>query len=1319
LRESLTVLTGVLILILSAALVVPYFIDWSAQRGLVETQLADVLGRPVKIRGGIDLKLLPTPYLRLANVEIGTQAARPDIKVAEVQLEIALPSLLHGEVDFTEAKLVRPQLALAIENGTLPLGPPLQHFSGPMRFERISVEDGALDLADPSVGRNYKFQNISFAAEAVSLAGPFKADGTFSFAGRPSPFRLATGDENDGRLHFKLILDETAQHPRADLDADLIFAKQAEGLPALNGQMKLSGHLGGALALPWQIAGTLDGALRKAALKDLELRFGDEDHAVSFTGGATFDFGRMPQAHATLKAREIDLDRLLNKPGTSAMQRLAQSFGAVVTSNDVLLAGMPVAIDAAVESALLGGENLNAVSGSFAISAQRALAVRFEASGPERSQLRFAGNVETGDAAGFKGHIDARVGDVARFGPWLRTQIPQSAPLIAALPVRSFDISGEANISAIGFVGQNLSLRLDQSMLSGTLAYTQAVGGEPARLFADLVAPRLDLDSVPDVADAFERAKAMDLSLRLDAHAVKIGSLAEAGLWQGLGPGLGQGGLDTGRIQLKLEKTGKIAKLDDLSVTALGGADIHAHGQWDGATGDFAGSMDSARLEALAALLHRLAPGQMSDLFVKRAGDLAPAHLTLSAHAVAGPNGGVSVKSFDFAGTVGGTAIAAKIGNDPQNPADLSLTANLHAPDALALFRQLGLPALPLQGLGEGQLEIAAKGSPGKAFATSLTATLAGAKIGFAGTLQGDLAAPHAAGRLQLTSPGLTELLEATGLAFPDPALRLAADLKADVDARPSMIALSHLSGRFADTAIAGSLNYDVAQNHITGALDTDRLAFASLAETVFGAMAPPPPGANWSNGKFGPAMLDPPPVDLALTAKSFDLWPQISGRDARFGLAISGNRAGLKFSLQHLAMQLGDGTLAAELTLRRDGTSAAASGHLKLVDYGLVLPSLRGRLAADLDLAGSGDSPAAIISSLAGSGTVDVADLVLPRTDPGGMARVFQAVEDDSLALDADEINRAIASELGKGASHLGMARFDAGIAAGVLRLTPKGAAMRVDPGVVLTVQANLDLTHLSLDQRSSLTLLALPQNWRGPPPQINLISTGPLGNPAQTIDSGLFLNALAARAIARESARIQAQEFDIHEQAFFYNRLKSERRREAERLKAAEDARRMQAAAEAAAKDAAAKEAAAKAEAAKEAAAKAEPAKVEPAKSDTVAPASTNSISTHPSPTKAETAPRQEEKAKSANAKAESAKAESTKVEIQAPEPPKAADDKPNADAPATFAGPVPLPKARPVFHAARKPPLPIVRQPAQPAPAPFFRTPSIADPLAAGPY
>ncbi|QXX75864.1 AsmA family protein [Methylovirgula sp. HY1] len=1161
-RESLTVLAILLILVLSAALAVPYFVDWNAERGLVQTQLSQVLGRPVAVHGAIDLRLLPTPYLSLADVRVGSGAADPAIKIDEIRLEMSLTALLRGEVDFVEAKAVHPQLTLQIKDDAASFGPPLHRFAGQMRFERISIENGALDLRDPATGRHYAFTNISFGAEALSLRGPFKARGRFSFAGEQSHFNFAASGRHADRQRFKLIIDANKQHPRADLDANLVFP-QSRGratLPTIDGQIKLSGRINDAIALPWQLAGTLQAGLRNATLSNLDLRFGDEDHAVDFAGAAALNFGAHPRVDMSLTAHQMDLDRLLSaRDAPPAMQRLVDAFASLMQSGNLMVSGVPVAVTWSADNAVLGGKTLGRLSGGFAIAGKETASVRFAADAPGRSHLSLAGNIESGAAAGFKGHIAARADNVARLAQWLRINLPKHAALFSASPVHSFDVSGTANLSQIGFVGENLAVRLDQSMLTGTVAYTKSVGGAPARLFADLSASKVALDSVPDLSALAGRTKAMDLSLRLLANVVKVS-------------GLGQSDLDTGQITLRLEKIGARTKLDEFAVTGLGGANITAHGQWDGKTGMIAGAIDSAKLDAAAVLFHRLAPDTVTNAFLARADALSPARFTFAAQGKRTTDGALTLENLSLAGAAGGTKIATKVAADPKDPTNLVISGVLDAPDALALIQQLGLTTLPLQGLGSGHIEIKAHGRRDEAFDTDVTAMLAATNLAFHGRVTVAHDAPHAVGKLSLTSTNLTPLLEATGLAFPGPMTRLAAALVADVDAGPTHCSLRDLAGHFAGTQIGGALGYDPKQHHLTGTLDVAQLSLAAIFELALGEPAPAPAGTLWSNAKFPAAMIDPPPTDLRLTAKHFLLTPQMSGRDASLDLGVSGGRAGLKLTLQHVAMKLGAGSAVADLTLRRDEANAAVAGHLAVSNYDLALPSLRARLSGGLDLAGTGNSTAAVFSGLAGSGMLTFTDLVLPRTDPSAMLQVFKAVEDDSLGLDGSEIDRALTAKFDTGASHLGNVAFDAGLAAGVLRLAPKGAAVETPAaGITETLQASVDLNNLTLDQTTNIDLLTLPKNWSGPPPQVTVTAKGALSNPARTIESSSFVNALAARAIARESARIQAQEFDVHEQAFFYNRLKSERRREQEKLKAEEDAKRAKAAKEEAAKKAA----------------------------------------------------------------------------------------------------------------------------------------------------
>jgi hypothetical protein len=1142
LRDILTVLAILLVIVLTAALAVPYFVDWDAERGLVEAQLSNLLGQTVKIRGGIDLKLLPTPYLQLADVEVADPAAGTDVRAAELHLEIALTALMRGEVDFVEARLVRPQLRLRIENGSLPLPAPAWGLSEQMKFERISIEDGSVVIDDPATRRTFALQKITLSADARALTGPFNGDGRFEMGGEPTSFRFSTGEREGGRLHFKLIVDENKIHPRTDLDASLIFDQRAASLPSISGVVNLSGHVRGIIPMPWELTGTLRADLRQATISSLDLRLGDENHLASLDGAVKFELGVKPHVDLNLKAQQIDLDKLLSGEGMPPpMQRLANALLSLTKSEDLRVSGLPVSLEWSADSVLLGGETLTDAGGAFAVSDQQAASLRFAANGPYGSRVAIDGNVETGIAAGFMGRIEASAEDVAPLTEWLAANLPRSMPANVHLPIRSFAVSGTANISEVGFVGSDLSLRLNGSTLAGTLAYTKALGPDAARLFADLSAPTLELDSLPDLSSLAQQTKDVDLALRVDADAVKVG-------------GIEQGEIEAGRISLKFDRTGPDAMLENLAVRGLDGADLTASGEWDGHAGKIAVKLDAERLDGLVGLLRRFVPGPASDFLLAHAEDLSPAHLDLGAEAKISA-GKLGLSTLSLAGTARQTRVSGKADPDPQNPADFALSLRFDAQDSMALLHQVGFSTLPLKNIGPGSIEIEARGS--RRLDTNISALLAGTNFTFHGSIDPDLTAPHATGRVKLASSDLSSLMRATTLGLGDFTARLPADISAAIDAGGKGIVLGNLSGTLAGSKIGGNLDYDPDKG-VEGALEVDKMSLAALVALTLGPPQQPKAGALWSNLTFAAPELNPPPTNLAMHVTDFDLWPQTSGRDAHFDLALAGSESGSKLGIHHLSMKIGAGSAEADLILRRNGASAAADGHLRLRDCDFDLPSARGLLSADLDLAGTGESAAALIAEFAGSGTIGFSDLALPRSDPGALARVFAAVEDDRLGIDEAEIDRVLLTEFGKQSLSPGNVNFDAGLAAGVLRLSERGASgARIEPGVTEDLQVALDLRDLTLDQESVLSLLAVPKNWSGALPQVTLSWRGSISDPTQSIDAGTFVNALAARAIARESARIEAQEFDVHEHAFFVNRLQAERRRENESLKAEDDAR------------------------------------------------------------------------------------------------------------------------------------------------------------------
>jgi hypothetical protein len=195
-------------------------------------------------------------------------------------------------------------------------------------------------------------------------------------------------------------------------------------------------------------------------------------------------------------------------------------------------------------------------------------------------------------------------------------------------------------------------------------------------------------------------------------------------------------------------------------------------------------------------------------------------------------------------------------------------------------------------------------------------------------------------------------------------------------------------------------------------------------------------------------------------------------------------------------------------------------------------------------------------VTSLAGSGDAVATDLRIPGSDTSALPSIFRDLENDALAVDHDTVIRAFESAT-KGPLHTQERSFALGLSAGVLRLTPKDTKPTPDGAVTTRISGSYDLAHAQMDERIEETLTALPPHWSGPRPSITIVHDGAPGAPQRSFEITNFLNGVAARALARETARVEIYETDIRERALFNARLQAERRAEEERQKAEADRR------------------------------------------------------------------------------------------------------------------------------------------------------------------
>ena len=1121
-RESLTILAGLVVLVLAVALAAPWFIDWTGQRAFIEARLTQALGRRVTTEGPIDVKLLPTPRLLLGGLSVEGPVA---LAADGARIEFALTPLLRGETHIVEAVFTRPRVDIA--DGAA-LGPP---GGASLSIESLVLDDASLAIHHAGLSTT-RLEHVTLQAQVAALAGPYKGNGTLALDQGPVTFRFSTGVAGGGQMRLKIVADESAVSPRADLDGALIVEDggtlRFDGTAGASGQTLVAGT-----PVPWQATGAVKGNAREIAVDGLQMRIDADDRALNLTGSGSARLLPAPSASLAIAARQVDLDRLLGQPGdaVSAPARLQELLARALALPATT--GLPLSLSFTSPTLALGGQSLTDISASADRGLDGTTLFKLDTSAPGRASLALEGKIETGQTPTLQGRVRLAVRDWPRFAESARAMVPGLGPQLAAAPWRVFDAAGDVQLSSVGLSMRDLVLKIDRSVLNGQVSISRAVAQGRAKLTVDLDSPAFDVDGAPDLSGASGLLADTDLSVALSARAVRVARV-------------GQGMIDAGRISLKGGRTGSDWSLERLSIAGLGGASVSATGNWSGSAGKLETTVDAARLVDLAELVRRIAPGALADAFVARAVALSPAKLALTAE-LSSAGAGVSAARLGLEGQAGMTKISLQVTPDPVDALKVTAALSLDAPEAGALLRQLGASTLPLTGLGRGRIDARAQGRLDATLQATMDAQVAGTRTTFTGRLTPSGAMVDGQGSFTLASPDVSPLLQILAIALPDATAKLPATLAGDIGWTARRLAVPRLAGQVAGSGVLGDLALTMPEATggarraaLSGALAFDRLSLSSLTGLALGPVQPARTGSAWSDLRFGAGLADPPPARVALRIARFDLTDTLAARDGALTLAITPGAV----TLDAVDARLGAGRVGGNLTLRRDGATASLSGNLKMTAIEMRQSALGGIVSGALDFSATGDSAAALAGGMAGAGTVTIDGLKIERAGPTALKNVFDQVEAEKLSVDEKDIASSLGLAFDAGALDLGATTFDAGLAAGLLRLTPPaGTPERAVAGAVtVQPQIGLDLKSSALDARLAMTLTAVPKDWVGALPQVRIGLRGPLAAPRRELETGGFVAGLAARAIARDTARIEALEADIRERAFFNRRRKSD---------------------------------------------------------------------------------------------------------------------------------------------------------------------------------
>ena len=1101
-RDLLTALASAAILLILAALFGPMLVNWNAHRDFVEGKLTALMGQTVRVQGPIDLRLLPTPVLNLADIRWGEDRDHPVFSADTLTLEIATGPLLKGEIQIIDASLEAGRLDLRYDKqGALVLAGGLAPDSSrrAVAVERFVLKRSTVLIEDVTSGGGMVLTGLDLELQAGALQGPWRISGRGALDGRPVDVRLSTAaPEADGEIRLiASLMEEDGRSLNFDgrVQPD---GHRLAGQLTLVDRYRLQGEKGlenRTMTLTAQVAG----AGRRFALDGLEIDGGPET-GLKLSGTGQLSLDGQPKLALDLGARALDLDfPVTGRQGGAQFPDLVQAWGQLgrtLTQGRWAASRIETSLVLKSQSVTFGGEALRDLVFSGVIGPQGGRIEQLTLGLPGRGQLTLSGALGRLDDPRFSGPVRLALDDVPRFTQWLQGGSAQGTPPLGAL--RRLQFEGEVTLSPDVQAARIKALQLDKSMVSGFVRLSAAERGQRGRLEAQIGSDRLSVDDLPDLSPLLASLSALDTQLAVEARAISLG-----------------GETATGRLTASLAGDAKGLRIERLDYDDGHDTVMRGGGQLTAGGGRLGLHIEAKRLRLLSGLVSRLLPQDVAGAVVRRAGDWAPLVLDLVVERKAEAP---ERQTLSLAGQAAGTQVRVE-GAMPVRDGLSGFAGQVQLTHASfpVLLRQFGFavsPSVPQTGGGlatrEGRLLASVDLPRGRSDvrfeAAGLIADLdlRHGGSGMTGTmgLRGDNALPLA------QSLGLA----ATGL---DDAWPL--EVKGPLRWQDKAFGFGPFDGQVAGRTVAGDLTLMPERNRIEGRLALPALDIEDLVGLMTGPIPPPTTGSFWPSARFADVSGQGVDLSVGLAVNQFSL-----GRDVMLTRSrLQVQREGETLSLQLQQGQFGTGQVGGQMTIRRDGGRLGAMAKLTVQD--LALPDLLGvqngfggQIGFVLDGGSSGSSIAELVSRSNGAGVLSWRQGQISALDPSAIARVVGA------ARGMPELSRLRADmmrEFQQAPFTFEKVDLPVSLSDGVLRMASVAIPNDTAP---LQMSGVFDLRSLGVEARFSM-IAKPPQGWKGPAPDVQVsLTRSAEGRLQRDVNVSSLFALLTTRAVEIETDRL-----------------------------------------------------------------------------------------------------------------------------------------------------------------------------------------------------
>jgi large subunit ribosomal protein L24 len=1097
------------IIALIAALVGPYFIDWSQFRTQFEAEATRIVGARVRVAGALDARLLPTPSLRLRSVVVGGANDLGKVRADKLDVEFSLGSLMRGEWRATELTINGMALDLGLDaQGRIDWPASTGPFNlGSLAIDRLNLT-GRVALHDAASHGTLELNDIAFGGDVRSLAGSVRGDGNFMLSGTRYPFRVSSGQSADGngtRVH--LTVDPGARALSVDLDGILSFDARAprfDGALMLAGPGGLKNATGDASQTPWRLSSKLKADPAIARFDALETSYGSDEAALKLSGMADIRFGAAPFLHAALSARQLDADKLLGKDSSAAEPtRLLPGLRSLVAA--IPPPSLATQIEVSVEQIMLGGRPVQNLVADLRGEPKSWTVDRLEFRAPGATRVALSGGIaQPGPSASFSGALSVDSSDPNTLASWL-----QGRSDVTYRNQKPLRVSGDLSVASDRIGIDGLKAEIDGGSLEGRIAVSNRTADGGSRVEAALKADRLDLDA----ATAFTRSLAGPQAEWPDQAqlSLDIGRAVSAG--QELRPFLA-----------RLNYGPNTISLDQLKIGEAGGVTMDGAGSFDrgNATGKLTLNASTASFAQVTALIAPLAPAVAARLNATAARP-GPARLKLSLDLDKNPDrtdranarATIDIDAPDLKGVTTITAtpvMAAMRGIDLEALArsEIGIESKLSSERGSSLLALLGLERVVAAGDGPARFEGSATGvwrAP-----LRLKARMSGAELDaeIQGTAEPWAPDPKAVVNLSVRHANLAPLFD---LDRSSPLARNIS-LISRLALAGSRLSFDDMDGAVGDSRIRGRIAVNLgSEKGVDGEVGMDALDLVSAFGLALGAAghdASEPLGRGLLQGWRGRLAFQA----LRGTFPGGELRP-VSG-------VVTGDGQSLTF--ESLKGRIGGGEVTADMSAKQTLNGVTLNARLQIAGVdgsalryrALAMPA--GRTAVQMTLASQGRSASALSGALSGSGSLTLESARISGLDPRAFEIAIRA-SDTGQATDDIKLRQIVETALSAGSLSVASAQIPFNIKDGRLRV---GATTLDADGARAIVSGGYDIAADQTDIRTALTSTAAGSATSRP--EIQVFAVGSPDALDRTVDVAALSSWLGLRAIDRETRRLDS---------------------------------------------------------------------------------------------------------------------------------------------------------------------------------------------------